>query len=110
MIAETAASAVAYRTPLQSEARELSPQHRSNGEGGADGRNICWDDRQAVPPRRSGGCVRVAEFFAGMGLMRAGLEKAGARTVFANDIDPTKAKLYRANWGEDVLGSVDVLC
>lgn len=32
----------------------------------------------------------VAEFFAGIGLMRMGLEKAGWKTVFANDIDPLK--------------------
>lgn len=36
----------------------------------------------------------VAEFFAGIGLMRAGLEKAGWTTTFANDIDPTKRSLY----------------
>lgn len=36
----------------------------------------------------------VAEFFAGIGLMRAGLERAGWTTVLANDIDPTKRRLY----------------
>ena len=36
----------------------------------------------------------VAEFFAGIGLMRAGLEQSGWETVFANDIDPTKRRLY----------------
>lgn len=36
----------------------------------------------------------VAEFFAGIGLMRAGLEKAGWKTTFANDIDPIKRRLY----------------
>ena len=36
----------------------------------------------------------VAEFFAGIGLMRAGLEQAGWTVNFANDIDPTKRKLY----------------
>lgn len=36
----------------------------------------------------------VAEFFAGIGLMRAGLEQSGWKTVFANDIDPTKRRLY----------------
>ena len=36
----------------------------------------------------------VAEFFAGIGLMRAGLERAGWTTVIANDIDPTKRRLY----------------
>jgi DNA (cytosine-5)-methyltransferase 1 len=29
----------------------------------------------------------VAEFFAGIGLMRMGLEQAGWQTVYANDID-----------------------
>ena len=33
--------------------------------------------------------MRAAEFFAGMGLMRAGLERVGITTVFANDIDKT---------------------
>ena len=44
--------------------------------------------------------TQAAEFFAGMGLMRAGLESVGVETVFANDIDETKATLYRDNWGE----------
>ena len=43
--------------------------------------------------------IRAAEFFAGMGLMRAGLESIGVKTVFANDICPIKAALYRENWG-----------
>lgn len=36
----------------------------------------------------------VAEFFAGIGLMRMGLDNAGWTTTFANDIDPTKRSLY----------------
>ena len=36
-----------------------------------------------------------AEFFAGIGLMRMGLENAGWQIRFANDIDPTKARLYQ---------------
>lgn len=36
----------------------------------------------------------VAEFFAGIGLMRAGLDKSGWTTILANDIDPTKRRLY----------------
>lgn len=36
----------------------------------------------------------VAEFFAGIGLMRAGLDRAGWTTAVANDIDPVKRKLY----------------
>ena len=55
---------------------------------------------------------RAAEFFAGMGLVRAGLERCGVRTVFANDIDETKAALYRANWGEEslVVGDIRDIC
>ncbi len=37
---------------------------------------------------------KVAEFFAGIGLMRAGLDRAGWTTTVANDIDPVKRKLY----------------
>ncbi len=35
-----------------------------------------------------------AEFFAGIGLMRLGLEQAGWKIMFANDIDPVKQKIY----------------
>ena len=37
----------------------------------------------------------VAEFFAGIGLMRLGLEQAGWGTVWANDIDADKEAMYR---------------
>ncbi len=40
------------------------------------------------------------EFFAGGGMVRAGLGE-GWRCLFANDIDPAKGRAYRANWGED---------
>ncbi|MGV8930070.1 MAG: DNA cytosine methyltransferase [Brevundimonas sp.] len=39
------------------------------------------------------------EFFAGGGMVRAGLG-ARWRCLFANDIDPAKASAYRANWGK----------
>jgi DNA (cytosine-5)-methyltransferase 1 len=39
-----------------------------------------------------------AEFFAGIGLMRKGLESHGWQIAFANDIDPLKEKMYRANF------------
>lgn len=39
------------------------------------------------------------EFFAGGGMVRAGLGD-GWRCLFANDIDPAKAQAYRANWGQ----------
>lgn len=41
----------------------------------------------------------VAEFFAGIGLMRIGLESAGWRTTFANDIDEDKQKMYEDHFG-----------
>ncbi len=42
----------------------------------------------------------TAEFFAGIGLMRLGLEKAGWRTAFANDIDPDKKQMYMDQFGD----------
>lgn len=39
-----------------------------------------------------------AEFFAGIGLMRLGLERAGWRIRFANDLDPKKLEMYRAKF------------
>lgn len=42
-----------------------------------------------------------AEFFAGIGLMRMGLELAGWRISFANDIDEAKWRMYRDQFGED---------
>lgn len=44
--------------------------------------------------------MTVAEFFAGIGLMRMGLERSGWRVVFANDIDATKREMYRAHFGD----------
>lgn len=52
--------------------------------------------------------LRTAEFFAGMGLVRAGLERCGIETVFANDVDESKAALYRENWGDDDFVLADV--
>jgi DNA (cytosine-5)-methyltransferase 1 len=52
----------------------------------------------------------VAEFFAGIGLMRMGLERAGWETVWANDIDPDKLEIYHGHFpassGHFVLGDV----
>lgn len=44
---------------------------------------------------------RVAEFFAGIGLVRLALESQGWQVVFANDIDEDKAKMYRGNWPDN---------
>lgn len=41
-----------------------------------------------------------AEFFAGIGLMRIGLERAGWHIAFANDIDCDKWQMYRDHFGE----------
>jgi len=38
-----------------------------------------------------------AEFFAGIGLMRMGLERQGWRSEFANDNDPKKLEVYTAH-------------
>ena len=40
----------------------------------------------------------VAEFFAGIGLMRMGLEKQGWAVAFANDIDAEKHEMYAAQF------------
>ncbi|MCZ7547350.1 MAG: DNA (cytosine-5-)-methyltransferase [Anaerolineae bacterium] len=37
----------------------------------------------------------VAEYFAGIGLVRLGLERAGWKVVFANDIAPEKYQMYQ---------------
>ena len=52
--------------------------------------------------------MRAAEFFAGMGLIRAALERCEIETVFANDVDKTKAALYRENWGGQELHVGDI--
>lgn len=43
----------------------------------------------------------AAEFFAGIGLVRAGLEAAGIEVVWANDLSPMKRAVYAANFGGD---------
>lgn len=43
---------------------------------------------------------RAAEFFAGIGLMRMGLDMEGWTTVWANDLDEKKWEMYRANFND----------
>ncbi|MFO0819411.1 MAG: DNA cytosine methyltransferase [Pirellulales bacterium] len=45
-----------------------------------------------------------AEFFAGIGLMRIGLEKSGQRwkCMFANDLDETKRRIYAGHFGSSI--------
>ncbi|MBM4185633.1 MAG: DNA cytosine methyltransferase [Gemmatimonadetes bacterium] len=54
------------------------------------------------------GAPRAAEFFAGIGLVRAALERAGIEVVFANDIEASKRDMYAANFdtSDFVLGDV----
>ncbi len=47
------------------------------------------------------------EFFAGGGMVRAGLGETW-RCLFANDFDPAKARAYRANWGDSGLRVDDI--
>lgn len=55
---------------------------------------------QSVPPL-SRAPLRAAEFFAGIGLVRAGLEPAGFEIVWANDYEPAKKEMYEGNFGSD---------
>ena len=43
----------------------------------------------------------VLEFFAGIGLIRLGLNHAGWSTIWANDIDSAKEAMYRHHFAED---------
>lgn len=58
--------------------------------------------------------MTCAEFFAGIGLMRLGLERQGWHVTFANDIDARKHAMYTAHFGGDspthfALGDVHAL-
>ncbi len=50
----------------------------------------------------------AAEFFAGIGLMRSGLDAAGIDVVWANDSSPVKQRVYEANYGPDEFRRDDV--
>ncbi len=63
-------------------------------------------DTQRV--RVSSARYAAAEFFAGVGLVRLGLEQANIDVVFATDIDNTKFKSYSANFGADDFCLADV--
>ena len=59
---------------------------------------LATSSRPAARIRRP---LRAAEFFAGIGLVRLALERHGWQVTFANDIDPNKLEMYRANFGAD---------
>jgi len=65
-----------------------------NLQSAVAGPRLEGDDKDGEP-------VAVAEFFAGIGLARLGLEQAGATVVWANDFDPDKQTMYKAHFSED---------
>ena len=68
---------------------------------------------KTLPFRKKKSRKTFAEYFAGIGLMRVGLEKEGWRIMLANDIDPQKEQMYRANFPDAdahfKLGDIDSL-
>ena len=52
--------------------------------------------------------MKFAEFFAGIGLVRLGLERAGWTCVYANDLSAAKADIYRRNFGDADLVVKDI--
>ncbi|HET7568526.1 MAG TPA: DNA (cytosine-5-)-methyltransferase [Gaiellaceae bacterium] len=52
-----------------------------------------------MPTSHSG--PRAAEFFAGIGLVRMAIERAGFAVVWANDVSEAKRDLYVAHFGPD---------
>lgn len=48
------------------------------------------------------------EFFAGIGLARAGMEQAGIKTVWANDCDLNKKSMYEGHWQSHELLLADI--
>ncbi len=65
-----------------------------------------------MPPRFTG--KTFCEFFAGIGLMRLGLEAEGWSIALANDIDTDKHEMYRIQFADAnehfVLGDIHNLC
>jgi DNA (cytosine-5)-methyltransferase 1 len=56
--------------------------------------------RLVVVESEGGTTPRAAEFFAGIGLVRLGLEAAGFDVVWSNDIEPAKRDMYVGNFRE----------
>ncbi len=52
-------------------------------------------DVMSMAPRKT-----FAEFFAGIGLVRMGLERQGWTVAFANDVDEKKREMYDAHFGD----------
>ena len=54
----------------------------------------------ATPNKPADGRFTVAEYFAGIGLFRMGLEAAGWRVAYANDWNAKRARMYEGFFGE----------
>ena len=52
--------------------------------------------------------IKTADFFAGIGGIRIGFEKAGFKTIFANDNDKTCKETYDLNFEEPKLSTEDI--
>jgi DNA (cytosine-5)-methyltransferase 1 len=63
--------------------------------------------RETKSEAREAALPTFFEFFAGGGMVRAGL-KGQWRCTFANDFDHKKASTYRTNWGDNELAVKDV--
>lgn len=63
-----------------------------------------------IPIRRESEWTAL-EFFAGIGLARAGMEQAGIKTVWANDYDVNKKAMYEGHWksGDFLLADIHSL-
>lgn len=63
-----------------------------------------------IPIRRESKWTAL-EFFAGIGLARAGMEQAGIKTVWANDYDVNKKAMYEGHWksGDFLLADIHSL-
>jgi DNA (cytosine-5)-methyltransferase 1 len=66
--------------------------------------------RQAPPVSVSnqGIELRAVEFFAGIGLVRLGLERQGWKVVFANEVNPSKGEMYACNFERSNLTLDDI--
>jgi DNA (cytosine-5)-methyltransferase 1 len=62
---------------------------------GAPG-GVAPNSKSALPSRTQR--YSAAEFFAGIGLVRLGLEAAGFEVVWSNDIEPDKHRMYRGHF------------
>lgn len=61
-----------------------------------------------VRPRKAPSRFSVAEFFAGIGLVRLAFAQHNCDTVFANDIDAHKLEIYKDNFGDGEFALGDI--